>query len=104
MAVQIGVPIIGLLENMSYLICPDCEKRIEVYGPSRAEETARQAGLPMLGNLPLDPKLAVMCDEGNVEQYQLDAFEKVVDKILEADAVKTSDKVGAEAQTSTFAV
>jgi Mrp family chromosome partitioning ATPase len=104
MAVQIGVPILGLLENMSYLICPDCEARIEVYGPSRAEDTARRAGLPMLGSMPLDPQLAVMCDQGKVEAYRLEAFESIVDRILEAESLKISEKVGSEARTGTFAV
>jgi hypothetical protein len=92
MAVQIGAPILGLLENMSYLICPDCEARIEVYGPSRANETARQVGLEMLGHLPLDPDLAVMCDQGKVEDYRLGAFEAVVDKILDMESVRISNE------------
>jgi hypothetical protein len=103
MAVQIGVPILGLLEKMSYLICPECESRIEVYGPSRADKTARQAGIGMLGNLPLDPNLAVMCDQGKVEEYRLDAFEVVVDKILEMESVKISDEVGSEVPSNTRA-
>ena len=82
MAKHLGVPIVGLVENMSYLICPRCGARIEAYGPSRAEDTARRCGLPLLGRLPLDPDLAVLCDEGKVEDYRSEAFESVVDTIL----------------------
>jgi Mrp family chromosome partitioning ATPase len=83
---RLGVPIAGLLENMSYVVCPRCGARIEAYGPSRAEATARRTGLSLLGSLPLDPALAVLCDEGKVEDYRSEAFEGVVDRILERGA------------------
>jgi Mrp family chromosome partitioning ATPase len=83
MAKHLGVPILGLVENMSYVVCPRCGAHIEAYGPSQAEDTARRAGLSLLGSLPLDPGLAVMCDEGRVEDYRSEAFESIVDRILE---------------------
>jgi Mrp family chromosome partitioning ATPase len=83
MAKRLGVPIVGLVENMSYLICPRCGARIEAYGPSRAEDTARRLGLSLLGSLPLDPGLAAMCDQGNVEDYRSAAFDGIADMILE---------------------
>ena len=95
---------LGLLENMSYLTCPECKAHIEVFGPSQAVETARQAGVDRLGSLPLDPDLAVMCDRGKVEEYRLEAFENVVDKILEMEPAKLSDEVGSQARASRFAV
>ena len=69
MVQQMNKPILGLVENMSYVVCPDCGKRIEVFGPSRAEETAQAVGIPLLGRIPLDPELARLCDSGLVETY-----------------------------------
>jgi len=74
MAQLLNIPIIGLLENMSYVQCPDCGRQIEAFGPSRAEETARALGVPLLGRIPLDPELARRCDSGEVESYPVDAF------------------------------
>jgi Mrp family chromosome partitioning ATPase len=83
MARQLAVPLLGLVENMSYVECPECGARIEPFGPSRAEDTARHAGVGLLGRIPLDPRLAVMCDEGRIEEYQEMDFAAVVDEVLE---------------------
>jgi len=77
MARIMEVPIIGLIENMSYIECPDCGHRIEVFGPSHAEETAQTMGVPLLGRVPLDPELARSCDQGKVESYPGKAFEPI---------------------------
>lgn len=83
MAKNLGLRIIGLLENMSHVVCPACGNRIEIFGPSRALETAHHSMIPMLGSLPLDPRLAVMCDQGKVEDYQSEDFERITDKVLQ---------------------
>ena len=67
MASMMDVPVIGLVENMSYLACPHCGERIEPYGPSHLEEIARQFDLDVLGRLPIDPAIAKACDEGTVD-------------------------------------
>ena len=67
MANMMDVPVIGLVENMSYLTCPHCGEKIEPFGPSHLEETARQFDLDVLGRLPIDPKIAEACDEGTVD-------------------------------------
>jgi Mrp family chromosome partitioning ATPase len=85
---QLGVQLIGLVENMSYAICPECGHKIEIFGPSRAQETALQFNVPILGNLPLDPQLAVMCDQGRAEDYLSEDFEQVVEKVLQFSRVK----------------
>jgi len=77
MAQIMSVPIIGLVENMSYIQCPDCGRKIEVFGPSRAEEMARELGVPLLGRVPLDPELARHCDEGKIESYPAKGFEPI---------------------------
>jgi ATP-binding protein involved in chromosome partitioning len=67
MASMMDVPVIGLVENMSYLTCPHCGERIEPYGPSHLDEIARQFDLDVLGRLPIDPAVAKACDEGAVD-------------------------------------
>jgi hydrogenase maturation protease len=69
MAQQMGKPILGVVENMSYLYVPEIDKRIEIFGKSRGEEMAQAANAPLLGQLPIDPTLAKLCDEGNIERY-----------------------------------
>lgn len=86
MAQHMKVPIIGLVENMSHAICPQCGEQIKVFGPSQAIYTANQLGVPLLGRLPLDPELACRCDAGEVETYAANAFESIYRKIAERTA------------------
>ena len=67
MAKMMEVPVLGLVENMSYLTCPHCGERIWPYGQSRLQETAAHYGLPVLGQLPIDPAIADACDRGLAE-------------------------------------
>ncbi|MBU0510245.1 MAG: Mrp/NBP35 family ATP-binding protein [Chloroflexi bacterium] len=82
MAKKLGVPLVGLVENMSYVICPQCGTRIDVFGPSGAEANARKIGTPMLGRIPLDTQFSVLCDRGSIEDYHSEAFEEIVEKVL----------------------
>lgn len=68
MADKMGVPVLGVVENMSYIECPDCGKRIEVFGKSRLDEVAAEYGVDVLGRLPINPELASMCDAGTLEE------------------------------------
>lgn len=68
MAAMMEIPVVGLVENMAYFQCPDCGTRHELFGPSRAAETCATFGIDMLGQLPLDPKIAEACDQGVLEQ------------------------------------
>ena len=61
--------VLGVVENMSYLYVPEIDKGIEIFGKSRGEETARAVNAPFLRDLPIDPELAKLCDEGNIERY-----------------------------------
>ena len=63
------MPVIGVVENMSYLVLPESGKRLEVFGKSRAEEMAKAAGAPLLAQVPIDPELARLCDDGDLELY-----------------------------------
>lgn len=82
MALQLNIPLLGLVENMSYALCPKCGERIDVFGPSQAEQTARRIGAPMLGRLPVDPELATSCDTGEIEDYAGEAFAKVAEQLV----------------------
>ncbi len=77
MAQQMGKPILGVIENMSYLYVPEIDKKLELFGRSRGEEMAHAAGAPLLGQLPLDPEVAKLCDEGNIERYDAEIMTKL---------------------------
>ena len=81
MAKMMNIPIIGLVENYSYLTCPDCGKRLEVFGRSRIDEVSAQLGIPVLAKLPIDPALAAACDEGLIEMAKLDAITPVYESV-----------------------
>ena len=70
MAKKMNIPILGLVENMSYLICPDCGKKISVFGESRVDEAAKANGLTVLAKIPIDPRIAAAVDGGTVEYLE----------------------------------
>lgn len=70
MAEMMNIPVLGLVENMSYFKCPDCGKELQVFGPSKVEEVAAAHGLEVLGRLPIEPKLAEACDKGMIEFFE----------------------------------
>jgi Mrp family chromosome partitioning ATPase len=74
MARKMDKAILGVVENMSYLYVPEIDKKLEIFGSSRGEEMAKSAGAPLLGQLPIDPDLARLCDEGNIERYDSDVM------------------------------
>ena len=77
MAGMMKIPVLGLVENMAYAICPDCGKKIEIFGKSRIAQEAAELSLPVLAQLPFDPMAANLCDRGMIE---------TVDNPLMADA------------------
>jgi Mrp family chromosome partitioning ATPase len=93
MALHMKVSTVGLVENMSYTICPNCGERIEVFGPSQAMQTANQLGVPLLGQLPLDPELARRCDAGEIEEYTIDVFEPIAKKIAKGVSARPSTPI-----------
>ena len=70
MANMMNIPVLGLVENMSYALCPDCGKRIELFGKSKIAQEAAALHLPVLAQLPFDPKAAQLCDEGSIETVE----------------------------------
>lgn len=73
----VPVKILGLIENMSYAICPQCGEKMEIFGKSKAQEAAMKAGIPYLGAVPMDPEIARLADEGKIEEYANPLFEEV---------------------------
>ena len=78
MAKLMNIPILGLVENMSYLSCPDCGKQIKVFGDSHIEEVAIRHSLPLLARIPIDSRLASGCDNGMIELFEGDYMDAIV--------------------------
>ena len=81
MAKQMNIPILGIVENMSYVKCPDCGKEIRLFGESKLEETAAALGLDLLGKLPIDPSMAELVDQGAFENFDNDYLKNAADQI-----------------------
>jgi len=84
---QLNIPIYGVLENMSYLICPHCGKSINVFGPSHSEEVAKEMKIDFLGKIPLEPKVSEQSDNGtpfitDIDTPSSKAFMEIVEKII----------------------
>ena len=82
MARLMNVPILGIVENMSYVECPDCGRKIYVFGESHIDEIAAQYQVPVLAKIPMDPELAAACDAGKIEFTERDYMKDAV-KLLE---------------------
>ena len=81
MAQMMNIPILGVVENMSYLVCPDCGKKIPVFGDSHLEEIAAKYGVKVLAKMPLDPQLTACADGGAIEAYAGDALAPAADAV-----------------------
>jgi len=81
MAQLMNVPVLGIVENFSYLKCPDCGKEISVFGPSHVDEVAAEYGLDVLARIPIDPTLANLCDKGALELMECDVMEAAADAL-----------------------
>jgi Mrp family chromosome partitioning ATPase len=90
MAQRMGKRVQGVVENMSYLYVPEIDKKIEIFGKSRAEEMARICNAPLLGRIPIVPELARLCDEGHIERYDGEIVTKLGETL--GQLVKTGTK------------
>ncbi len=86
---HMNIPLVGFVENMSYLRCPECGKEINIFGDSHAAALATTMGLRLLEKLPLDPELAELCDAGQVEKYDKELFQNL-DDIIEKRVTSVS--------------
>ena len=82
MAKMMNIPVLGLVENMSYALCPDCGKKILVFGESHIAEVASMYSVPVLAQMPINPAMAAACDKGTVEDLEVDYLEDAVQMIL----------------------
>lgn len=78
---QLNVPVLAIIENMSYFTCPDCGKQHEIFGPSHLNELAKAVETDLLVRLPIDPKLTNLADSGKIEDYQSSGLEEVLEVI-----------------------
>jgi Mrp family chromosome partitioning ATPase len=89
MAQAIHTPIVGVVENMAYFVCPDTGKRHFIFGPSHADEVALAAAVPRLARLPIDPRVAALCDAGEIESIGLDEIPALLKAFIQAVPVTT---------------
>ena len=82
MAKKMDIPILGIVENMSYLECPDCGKKISVFGESHIEEVAKEYDLPVLARIPIQPKIAEMADQGTIESLEESWMDEAAEKLV----------------------
>lgn len=75
MTEKMGVPIIGMVENMSYALCPECNERINIFGESKAEKVAEEMNIKLIAKLPLDSEMTKLCDSGEIEQYSAEKLD-----------------------------
>jgi Mrp family chromosome partitioning ATPase len=86
MAEMMNIPIVGLVENMSYFKCPDCGKEHRIFGDSHIDEIAEKHNLKVLAKLPVNPKISAACDKGMIELFDgdwLDPVARVLEKMEE---------------------
>ena len=81
MAEMMEVPILGIVENMSYVACPDCGKKIHLFGEGKTAEAAARHNLPVLAEMPIDPALAALTDAGDIESFEGDWLHAAADKV-----------------------
>lgn len=87
MAQAINTPIVGVVENMAYFVCPDTGKQHFIFGPSHAFEVALSASVPLLAQLPINPQVAALCDEGKVEKVNLEEIPELLDAFTKIEAL-----------------
>ncbi len=81
MAKKMDAPLLGLVENMSYLNCPHCGEKISLFGKPQGENLASTLGIPFLGSVPLDPEIASLSDQGRIEEYRSPVFEGITSQL-----------------------
>lgn len=81
MAKMMDVPVLALVENMSYITCPDCGKEIHLFGESHIDEIAKKHGVETVARMPIDPKLAAACDAGTIESFNGTWLDSVLEKL-----------------------
>ncbi len=86
MASMMNIPVLGLIENYSYIKCPHCGERISVFGKSNAEEVAKEFNIKLLDRLPIDSEMATLCDKGEIEKVDNHYLDNVIDMLESLEA------------------
>ena len=82
MANMMNIPILGIVENYSYIVCPDCNNKIELFGKSKINELASENNIKNVIKLPLDPSLTTLCDEGKIEDADVHYFDDLIKNVI----------------------
>jgi hydrogenase maturation protease len=82
MAQKMNIRVLGVIENMSYLLLPETGKKMEIFGSSKGEDMAKASESPLLGKLPIDPELAKLCDRGEIERYRSDIVSEIFANVV----------------------
>ena len=88
MAKMMQVDVVGLVENMSYVKCPDCGKEIKIFGESHIEEIATKYGYPLLAKMPIDPSLASLVDSGRIEDMDVNYLDGAIEVLKTVKNIK----------------
>ena len=84
MADDMNIPVIGLIENMSYFICPDCGKKHYIFGKSHLDDISKETNYPIISRMPINPTIASLIDQGKIEQIEENPLKDAIDIILES--------------------
>ncbi|MTI70875.1 MAG: Mrp/NBP35 family ATP-binding protein [Firmicutes bacterium] len=91
MSKKMNIPVLGIVENMSYTLCPKCNEKIELFGESKVDDVVNNLEVDLISKLPIDSKFTSLCDNGKIEEFEYDYGEfsnlgkKVLDKIMESE-------------------
>ena len=81
MALMMSIPVIGLVQNMSYLECPHCGEKLYIYGKGRGSETAKELNIPSYSELPIRPEISELCDAGQIGKYDGRGLDEIAETI-----------------------
>lgn len=84
MAKMMNVPVLGLVENMSYYVCPHCNEKINIFGESKIDETAKELNVPVLAKLPVNPDINRLIDEGKISEIQCAELDEFTDALKQS--------------------
>jgi NifU-like protein involved in Fe-S cluster formation len=104
MAQAVKTPIVGVVENMAYFVCPDTDKKHFIFGPSHAQEVAATAKAPLLAQLPIDPQVAASCDAGRIEEVGLEEIITLVDSFLDIGSMQVEKQARGQNSFSAIAI
>ena len=88
MAKMMNVPVLGLVENMSYYVCPHCNERINIFGESKIDETAQELNVPVLAKLPVNPDINRLIDDGKISEIECSELDEFTDALKQSAQVK----------------